>query len=233
MSSPAPESVLSEALLFLRRPTLDLAPPVAGRRLRTYAAIWATCLGVAWLVGIAATVAAALAGAENQLGSIDNGLLAIMGILFAPLIEESGFRLSVTRFHPARVAISIVLVTLFVPLAEPVDNVIVGAAALTMLAAWTATPSLRRRLAAAWERRFGVVVYGSALVFGLAHATNWNVEWGWLALALLPLLVAPQFGIGMLLAYTRVKLGLIGSILIHSAYNATLIGLLFATKGAA
>ena len=95
-----------------------------------------------------------------------------------------------------------------------------------MLAVWSATKTQRTRAAASWERRFGIVVYGSALAFALAHASNWNVEWGWLALALLPLLVAPQMGIGLLLAYARVKLGLIGSILIHAAYNATLIGVL-------
>lgn len=224
-----PPHTSREVLQFLRRPTMRLAPPVPGGRFRTYLSIWATCLGVAWLVGVVASVAAIAVDAENQLANVDGGLLAIMGILFAPLLEEAAFRLPVTGFNPVRLMISIVLITLFLPLSDPAHKLIAGAAALTVLVVWSATAALRRQVAAAWERHFGVVVYGSALLFGLAHATNWSVQWGWLAVALLPLLVAPQMGIGLLLAYARVKLGLIGSILIHAAYNATLIGLAIAS----
>jgi hypothetical protein len=84
---------------------------------------------------------------------------------------------------------------------------------------------LRRAVLRFWRDHFPVVFFGSAVVFGFVHATNWHFDRPSLAFVLLPLLVLPQGLIGVVLAYTRVRMGLRGSMLLHASYNATVLGL--------
>ncbi|MBU2996159.1 CPBP family intramembrane metalloprotease [Cellulophaga baltica] len=68
---------------------------------------------------------------------------------------------------------------------------------------------------------FKYAYYNSALLFGLIHLTNFEsfTENIWLA----PILVAPQIAAGFILGFTRVKLGLGWSILLHACHNGILI----------
>ncbi len=68
----------------------------------------------------------------------------------------------------------------------------------------------------------GPLFYISTLIFGFYHITNFEMsrEVLWLS----PLLVTPQLCTGILLGYTRVRLGLGWAILLHAAYNLVLIG---------
>ncbi len=72
------------------------------------------------------------------------------------------------------------------------------------------------------SRYFGPLFYISTLIFGFYHITNFEMsrEVLWLS----PLLVTPQLCTGILLGYTRVRLGLGWAILLHAAYNLVLIG---------
>lgn len=64
--------------------------------------------------------------------------------------------------------------------------------------------------------------YASVLLFGGIHLFNFNeydqVLWA------APLLVAPQLFSGIVLGYTRIKMGLGYSILMHACFNAVLLG---------
>jgi membrane protease YdiL (CAAX protease family) len=64
--------------------------------------------------------------------------------------------------------------------------------------------------------------YGTALVFGLVHLSNFpNLSEIWY---LFPLLICPQLCLGLFLGYVRVRFGLAWAILFHAAYNGILAG---------
>jgi len=71
-----------------------------------------------------------------------------------------------------------------------------------------------------FERAFPVLVWMSIIVFGLSHLSNYPT-FSW---ALLPM-VLPQLWAGMTLSYTRMRIGIFGSMLIHAVANAISVGL--------
>lgn len=68
---------------------------------------------------------------------------------------------------------------------------------------------------------FKYAYYTSIILFGVLHITNYGALEGqyWA----LPILVSPQLSAGVFLGYTRTKLGLLWSILLHAAHNLVLI----------
>ncbi len=77
------------------------------------------------------------------------------------------------------------------------------------------------------KKNFKYIFYVFALIFGFIHISNYEITAT--SLILSPLLVAPQIVAGLVLGYTRVRLGLQYSILLHSLFNglAILPSLLF------
>jgi membrane protease YdiL (CAAX protease family) len=71
-----------------------------------------------------------------------------------------------------------------------------------------------------FERAFPVLVWLSIVVFALMHLSNYP-RFSW---ALLPM-VLPQFWTGMTLSYTRMRVGIFGSMLIHAAANGISVSL--------
>jgi uncharacterized protein len=67
---------------------------------------------------------------------------------------------------------------------------------------------------------YNLVFYLSVIVFGAVHLSNFELYTNYLWLA--PLIVAPQLAAGVFLGYTRVKLGLFYSILLHALHNGIL-----------
>lgn len=69
--------------------------------------------------------------------------------------------------------------------------------------------------------RFKYAFYISVLLFGGLHISNFEALqaqfWA------IPLLVSPQLSAGVFLGYTRTKLGLFWSILLHAAHNFLLV----------
>lgn len=67
---------------------------------------------------------------------------------------------------------------------------------------------------------FKIVYYLSAVLFASVHLSNFESGFPlWLS----PLLVLPQFFAGLVLGYTRVRLGLFWSITLHALHNGLLI----------
>ncbi len=67
-------------------------------------------------------------------------------------------------------------------------------------------------------KHFKILFYGSALAFGLLHATNFTGN-PWIILAFSPVLGSPQILLGFLLGYIRMENGLAYSILFHVVIN--------------
>lgn len=98
------------------------------------------------------------------------------------------------------------------------------AAAFIGLVQWGLTRHRDCAVPDAFIRHFRWLVWGSSLVFGLIHLGNFKPFTNPLGvLVVLPLMLA-----GMLLAYTRTRLGLRAAILHHAGYNMALVAAVLA-----
>ena len=72
-----------------------------------------------------------------------------------------------------------------------------------------------------WARRYKIVYYFSAILFGFVHIANYDATS--MILIFSPIIVAPQFFAGLLLGYIRIRHGLISGFLLHAMHNAIFI----------
>ncbi len=75
---------------------------------------------------------------------------------------------------------------------------------------------------------FPVLLFLSALAFASMHLFNYEED----VSPLLWLLVLPQFILGLICAFARVKFGLWSAMLIHALHNGTVIAVVLAAEGA-
>ncbi|AUC81954.1 CPBP family intramembrane glutamic endopeptidase [Lacinutrix sp. Bg11-31] len=71
------------------------------------------------------------------------------------------------------------------------------------------------------KKYFKYIYYGFALLFGIIHITNYEISTTILIIS--PILISPQITLGLILGYTRIKLGFIYAILFHMLFNGILI----------
>jgi hypothetical protein len=83
---------------------------------------------------------------------------------------------------------------------------------------WLVLGRFETQIHSFYERRFGLLTYGTLLVFALLHSFNYTrLSEIWF---LIPLLVLPQLILALGLSYVRVRLGLIWAVFMHWAHNA-------------
>lgn len=220
---------------FVMRPTY-VARPMAWRP--GFASALALMIGLnLLLVTMMRLLIEAALGTSGALPAIADKALpnprdVLEYVLIAPLLEEVLFRGWMTgRKADLRFAVygAAALALLLMALAAPQDfarasSLVAVALVFAGLIHWGLT---RHRLSAVSDgfiRKFRWMVWGSSLVFGLIHLGRFEP----LTSPLGALVVAPLMLGGLLLAYTRTRLGLRAAVLQHAAYNAVLVGLALA-----
>lgn len=129
--------------------------------------------------------------------------IMLIAILGTPFVEELVFRLPL-RYETNPIA---GLARIFTPRLAVDDAEVIAA---------------KRR--ATWDQYYRFTFYGLAIAFALIHLTNYpELSLGLLLLS--PLLVAPQFVMGCLAGYLRVRFGFIWAFLLHALHNLVLVGL--------
>ncbi len=211
---------------FLRRPSLDKEYAV-GAPATVLARIYALdMLAMLTLIMAASTaVAAGLTLPQTALAGMEfTPLIVLAVIVVAPVFEELIFRGWLSG-RPSHV-IGLLLVgtggwTAFsLQQSAPVVGAIIGIAAL--VGGMAALILLRHHPAFGWFARFFPAFFWLAtLTFALVHIANFDEG----SLAMLLPLVLPQFILGSLLGYVRVRIGLWAAIALHAAHNATAIGI--------
>ena len=91
--------------------------------------------------------------------------------------------------------------------------------ALYALLIWFRERNGKRQIPAWFDRNYRWFVWGSAIAFGTAHLTNYDGLSGPVDL----ILVLPQTLGGLVLAYTRTRLGLGAAIAQHALFNGLLV----------
>lgn len=148
-------------------------------------------------------------------------------LVIAPLLEELLFRgwlsgrTAALRFALYGFAAMVLLGTsLWVPSEAAMPLALTGVAvAFAGLIHWSLTRTRDTAVPTWFTRHFHWIVWGSALAFGLIHLGNYEPLTHPLGL----LVVVPQTIGGLLLAYTRTRLGLGAAIAHHAAYNAVFL----------
>jgi membrane protease YdiL (CAAX protease family) len=153
-----------------------------------------------------------------------------LAVIVAPLLEEtlsrgwlSGRRAALRFALYGAAALGLMLAALASP--PDVRRMIAVAAVVTVFAGliqWSITRHREReRSVPGWFiRHFRWLAWGSSLAFALLHLGNYEA----LTHPLGVVVVMPLMLGGMLLAYTRTRLGLRAAIAQHAAYNAVLVG---------
>lgn len=139
--------------------------------------------------------------AENFVSDTPGWQLYLLAGLIVPFVEELIFRLPL-RYQ---------------------TNPVVGVARLLTPAT---TPDVDAALAAdrraSWDRHFPKVFYALTLLFAFVHLSNYP-DWSTALLLVSPLLVAPQFVMGCIAGFLRVRYGFVWAFLLHALHNALLI----------
>jgi membrane protease YdiL (CAAX protease family) len=145
-------------------------------------------------------------------------------LILAPVLEELAFRgwltgrIAALRFAVyGFAALALFMAALFVG-PEYAGPIMVAGLAIVFagLIHWSRTRHRDNAVPAWFAHHFRWFVWGSALVFGLIHLGNYEP----LTHPLGVLVVLPQTIGGLLLAYTRTRLGLGAAMAHHAAYNA-------------
>ncbi len=154
-----------------------------------------------------------------------------ISVLLAPVAEELTFRLPL-RYSEINLTISALIVVLFTVRRLLLKLGIFGLATRWLWSAVFAllvasvvhvvlrTEPVKRFTTRIWFGHFRAVVYISCFAFGLFHLTNYRFSsFSAETLVLAPLLVLPQIIGGFILAFTRIRLGIIWCIVLHAATN--------------
>ncbi len=237
-ASAPPKSLLGSLLRFLANPDWTLPPLDAPLQqigialLRLYALQLTLILILSALLNpiqsyFLSTEDHAL---SQQLAESPIGQFILFSVVMAPLLEELIFRLPL-RLSVLNFSLSLGLLGMMIlgP-GSLIGNLLLGALiSLGLIQIMGRGRGVEgKAVGSLYSRSFKGIFYGSALLFGIVHLTNYlGLEGPWF---LAPLLVVPQCVIGVFLGYIRLRYGLIWAILSHSFHNLILTLPLIATQ---
>ena len=220
---------------FVRRPRLPTAREAFGGRAMAevgqllalvIAFDFALVVGLSWL----STKLGVKTPEFEELRKFGPMVTLLVGALALPIVEEIVFRGWLSGRRRVLVAVA-VLVGFIASLA--MARLIVGPAPFktmaALLLAWLVVgPMLiwkSKGDTPGWfVRGFPLLYFASALLFGLAHISNYDLSRPWV---LLPFVV-PQTIAGLIFGFARVRYGMWANIALHGLSNALFLGLTLA-----
>lgn len=216
----------SSLLRFARRPTLDL-PTTRSPRTTLHLFVMSMFMTTAIALPIVLLAHRVYSPPWSDVAD-DTGLVAglLSAGLMAPILEEPTFRMWLARRRSLAVIGTILtLVWLLIAFSggSGLVNVVAGAAVgVGFLALVIGLIAGRCDDQPFRQRDLPILVWTGAVVFGLAHLSNYGGGFDARYLWLAPAFVAPQILAGVVYSYTRVRQGLLIAILIHGLENSAL-----------
>ena len=109
--------------------------------------------------------------------------------------EKSGFVPNLSAIFAAMLVFALGLLLIFI--------MSISERSLTKIGAWT-------------DRIFPYIFYATAMIFGYVHFTNFSgdMRWYWI-----PILIMPQFMMGIVMGYARLRFGMLSNIMLHAVNN--------------
>ena len=231
--------IASILIQYLRRPIFTSQREPFGRKaLRELTQLWALTLGLAVLtVLVSNSIYMLIKGkpaeaAEGFTELTQSSQFLFIAIIFAPLVEEVLFRSWLAHVRGILLAMPIfacLATILAINRQNNPDSLLTLMACgiiLTAFAVYTRryrqTYNRPHHHAAAVQHIFPYVFWAAAIVFALIHIGNYSSDHFDPAVVLL---AAPQFMIGLILGFVRMRYGLLAAIGLHGAYNSVFAGL--------
>lgn len=131
-------------------------------------------------------------------------LIILFGSLILPFIEELIFRLYLRLKENYPLKLLIFLISLIGLKSKEQVNIYIETK---------------------WQNYYKVIFYLSALIFGFVHIANY--EYSFMLLLFSPIIIAPQFLLGLFIGYLRVKYGLLWGFFLHGLHNLIFLAVLF------
>ena len=146
------------------------------------------------------------------------GLVFLMVLIGAPIIEELIFRFQLKNFSFSFVCYFVAIsyfLNWFLETRTLVITMIILAAVLTLICFYISYDRFNKLNFI--KLIFPFHFYLTAIFFGLVHISNYSnpLEYGFPII----LLVLPQLFVGLILGYVRMRFGLSKSMMMHAAYN--------------
>ncbi len=162
---------------------------------------------------------------EQEVVGLSARHVIFLTVLFSPIYEEILFR-SLLKFKKINVIIFIAtnlflwLVAFFrSKISSPIFYLIlILVFGLLSILLWFGRDKVEQYVSSNFKYFF----YGTALIFGLVHASNFTGNI-YLILIFSPILGGPQIVLGLILGYIRMKNGLVYSILFHMLINSVFL----------
>lgn len=239
-------ALLKRLLSFTRRPVAGVdAGMTLKQKLTDTAGLFVIKLFL--FVAIAVLMAALSPVFDPQNVSIDNvverfspiALLFVAGLAL-PLLEEVGFRLSLT-FKPIYLALSLCVMCYYFltkvvfgtsnSLVDESFSLRVGVSLTLCMMLYLVfrLPQVSRFLGVVWSRHFRWIFYFTCAAFALVHL--FNFELSIIHVVLMPLITLPQIVSGIIYGYARVTFGFQYALLAHVANNLLFVLSSFLPEG--
>ena len=93
---------------------------------------------------------------------------------------------------------------------------------LSFVFAFATEKDIKAYLEEKWNRYYKYIFYSSAIGFALVHIFNFELSLS--VLLITPILVAPQFLMGLFIGYMRMKFGFFWGFFLHAIHNSILLG---------
>lgn len=235
---------IAACLTYLRRPYFPAGRERLGEEaLRHLAQLLGLSLAlVIVLSGLLGGIIASVNGGvpdnvNSDLAETNPAMLLMMGVLVAPILEELIFRSWLGGAKTCLLGLPVLasLAAVAMSATGPVPPILsFGLTGFLCAMIFAISTQYERRSpegqkAARWQL-FPYAFYGSAVGFALLHLTNYE---GGLSSPIMFLAVVPQFLIGAILGYVRMRFGLVSAIWFHALYNLVLVGLFIVSQSLA
>lgn len=229
--------LISDFLQFLKKPNLEgLSISKSEKVIRTVRLWIISLISIILLRGIAEKIV------EIPLPDMfedffDNiGVWGFVGfvVILGPLLEEITFR-SALRFRVSYLLISFILITVYVLsiIMRENESLVLGFGIVAVLLFAALVYALSQKpieSKAFYTRYYPYVFYFIAILFGYIHIGNFE-EFSLKLLLLSPLIVLPQFILGVSLGYIRVRFGFWYAVFFHVLNNGIMTALFFSGGG--
>lgn len=228
---------LSDFLQFLKKPNLEgLSISKSEKVIRTIRLWIISLIAIILLRGIAEKIVDIPLPDmfENFLDNI--GVWGFVGfvVILGPLLEEITFR-SALRFRVSYLLISFVLITVYVlmNIMRQDESLALGFGIIAVLLFATLVYVLSQKpieSKAFYTSYYPYVFYSITILFGYIHIGNFE-EFSLKLLLLSPLIVLPQFILGVSLGYIRVRFGFWYAVFFHVLNNGIMTALFLSGGG--
>ncbi len=147
----------------------------------------------------------------------------IVNLTLAPIYEEIVFR-SLLRFKKENIILFVTIVPILIVIAAFISKIgaVFFLSILLLIIVSLLLTFKRNKIQQFLSSNFKYFFYGTALLFGLLHASNFSGNI-YLILIFSPILGGPQIVLGLILGYIRMKNGLVYSVFFHMLVNSLFI----------